>query len=150
MIFWLVLKLEISYNRVIIISWRILVSFYERIFGRLYFNMVKYLSFHNSSFCLNKIILFNVNGKARLWHMERTWNFVFGSVCKDGCGGPKRVFFFSLAWVSWPHAQNTRGKLLFWFSWQSGCGGAKKIFFFWFTYMGAQHVQKDSKFFLDF
>jgi hypothetical protein len=48
MIFWLVLKLEISYYRVIIISWRILVSF--RGFLEDYiFAMVKYLSFHNSS-----------------------------------------------------------------------------------------------------
>ncbi len=51
MIFWLVLELKISYNRVIIISWRILVSF-RGIFGRLYFCMVKYLSFLNSSFAL--------------------------------------------------------------------------------------------------
>jgi hypothetical protein len=63
--FCLVLRLEISY-RVIIISWRILV-FFQSIFWRLYFCMVKYLSFHNSSFfCLK--ILFNVNGKAKVWH----------------------------------------------------------------------------------
>jgi hypothetical protein len=43
MIFWLVLKLEISYNRVII-SWRI--------FWRLYFCMVKYSCLHKSSFAL--------------------------------------------------------------------------------------------------
>ncbi len=48
MIFWLVLKLEISYNRVII-SWRILISF-RGFFERLYFFIVKYLSFHNFSF----------------------------------------------------------------------------------------------------
>jgi len=64
MIFWLVLKLEISYNRVII-SWRILV-FFRGFFWRLYFCMVKYLSFHNSSFAFN--IHFNVNGKATVWH----------------------------------------------------------------------------------
>jgi hypothetical protein len=58
--YWLVLKFEISY-RVIIIAWWIF-GFVEKIFGRLYFCMVKYLSFHNSSFCLK--ILFNVNGKA--------------------------------------------------------------------------------------
>jgi hypothetical protein len=46
MIFWLVLKLEISYYRVII-SWSILVSF-KSIFWRLYFCMVKlFESFHN-------------------------------------------------------------------------------------------------------
>jgi hypothetical protein len=57
MTFWLVLKLEISYNRVIIISWRILVFFLGRgFFWRLYFCMVQYLSFRNPSFCL-KIIL---------------------------------------------------------------------------------------------
>jgi hypothetical protein len=44
MIFWLVLKLEISY-RAFIISRRILVSF-RGFFWRLYFCMVKYLSFH--------------------------------------------------------------------------------------------------------
>ncbi len=57
MIFWLVSKLEISYYRVII-SWKILVSF-RGFFRRLYFCMVKYLSFHNSSFALRSI-LFNV------------------------------------------------------------------------------------------
>jgi hypothetical protein len=60
MIFWLVLKLEISY-RVIIISWKD----FGFIFGFLKnynFGMVKYLSFHNSSFAL--IFFFNVNGKA--------------------------------------------------------------------------------------
>jgi hypothetical protein len=46
MIFWLVLKLEFSYR--VIISCRILVSF-GGFFRRLYFYMVKYLSFHNSS-----------------------------------------------------------------------------------------------------
>jgi len=35
MIFWLVLKLEISYNRVTIISWRNLVPFRGFVFGRL-------------------------------------------------------------------------------------------------------------------
>jgi len=45
-IFWLVLKLEISYK--VIISWRILISC-RGFFWRLYFCMVKYLSFHNSS-----------------------------------------------------------------------------------------------------
>ncbi len=57
-LFWLVLKLEISYNRVIIIFWRILVSF-RRFFEDYYFCMVKYLSFHNSSFALRYI--FKVN-----------------------------------------------------------------------------------------
>ncbi len=57
-----ILRLVISY-RVIIISWKILVSFRGFFFGRLYFCMVKYLSFHNSSICLK--ILF---GKAPMWH----------------------------------------------------------------------------------
>jgi hypothetical protein len=49
MIFWLVLKLEISYR--VIICRRILVSL-RGFFGRYTFCMVKYLSFHNSSFAL--------------------------------------------------------------------------------------------------
>ncbi len=46
--FWLVLKLEISYYRVII-SWRILVSFLKDCFEDYIFCMVKYLSFHHNS-----------------------------------------------------------------------------------------------------
>ncbi len=47
MFIWLVLKLEISFNSVIIILKAFLVSFLEE----LYFCMVKYFeSFHNSSF----------------------------------------------------------------------------------------------------
>ncbi len=65
MIFWLVfIKLEISYR--VMISWRILVYF-RGFFWRLYFCMVKYLNFHNSSFAL-RYLLFNVNGKATVWH----------------------------------------------------------------------------------
>jgi hypothetical protein len=63
MIFWLLLKLEIIYR--VILSWRILVSF-RGFFWRLYFCMVKYLHFHNSSFALRYV--FNVNGKATVWH----------------------------------------------------------------------------------
>jgi hypothetical protein len=65
MIFWLVLKLEISYNRVIIISWRILDSF------RGFF---KYYIFSWWNIWVSIILLlplryfFNVNGKAILWH----------------------------------------------------------------------------------
>jgi hypothetical protein len=55
MIFWLVLKLEISYNRVMI-SYRILVSC-RKCFWRLYFCMVKYLRFHNSSFDLRYFLM---------------------------------------------------------------------------------------------
>ncbi len=54
MIFWLVLKLEISYR--VIISWRILVSF-RNFFWKLYFCMVKYLKFHNSSFPLRYFLM---------------------------------------------------------------------------------------------
>jgi len=54
MIFWLVLKLDISYR--VIISWRILVSF-RGFFWRLYFCMVKYLSFHKSSFVLRYFLI---------------------------------------------------------------------------------------------
>jgi len=53
MIFWLVLKLEISYR--VIISWKYF-GFFKRIFWRLYFCMVKYLSFHISSFALRYIL----------------------------------------------------------------------------------------------
>jgi len=66
-IFWLVLKFEISYNRVIIIiSWRILGFFFffkEDFFWEDYIFAWwnRYLSFHNSSyFCLKIIIFFNV------------------------------------------------------------------------------------------
>jgi hypothetical protein len=54
MIFWFVLKLEISYR--VMISRRILVSF-RRFFLRLYFCMVKYLNFHNSSFALKHFLM---------------------------------------------------------------------------------------------
>jgi hypothetical protein len=55
MIFWLVLKLEISYR--VIISWRILVSFRGN-FLRLYFCMMKYLTFHNSCFALRSFLMY--------------------------------------------------------------------------------------------
>jgi hypothetical protein len=58
MIFWLVLKLEIS-CRVLKGFWFLIEDFF---FNILYFCMVKYVSFHNSFFCLK--IHFNVNGKA--------------------------------------------------------------------------------------
>jgi hypothetical protein len=65
MIFWLVLKLEISYDRsynnILKDFWFLLEDFF---LGRLYFCIVKYLSFHNSFFCLT--ILFNVNDKATM------------------------------------------------------------------------------------
>ncbi len=51
MIFWLVLRLEISYR--VMISQRDF-GFFQRIFVEdLYFCMLKYLSFHNSSFALH-------------------------------------------------------------------------------------------------
>jgi hypothetical protein len=56
MIFWLVLKLEISYRLVIIMSGRILVS-YRGFFEDYIFAMVKYLSFHNSSFAFLRYFL---------------------------------------------------------------------------------------------
>jgi hypothetical protein len=58
----LVLKFEISYR--VMMSWRILVPL-EDFSSRLYFCMVKYLNFH-FFFCIK--ILFNVNGKATVWH----------------------------------------------------------------------------------
>jgi hypothetical protein len=65
MIFWLVLKLEISYYRVIIISWRILAFFKKNLRGFFedyifaWWNIWVFLTLF---FCLK--ILFNVNGKA--------------------------------------------------------------------------------------
>jgi hypothetical protein len=94
MIFWLVLKLEIR-DRVIK-SWRILVSFRGMFFGRLYFCTMKYLSFHNSSFCLK--ILFNVNGKATVWHTPCYIPFVWGNILLT----PGRAFFvlfFKARWI---------------------------------------------------
>ncbi len=54
MIFWLVLKLEISYT--VIISWRILVSFRD-FFEDYIFCMVKYLIFRNSSFAFRNFLM---------------------------------------------------------------------------------------------
>ncbi len=54
MIFWLVLKLEISYR--VMISQMILVSL-RGFLLRLIFCMVKYLNFHNSSFALLYFLL---------------------------------------------------------------------------------------------
>jgi hypothetical protein len=51
MVFWLVLKLEISYR--VIISRMILVSFRRR----LYFCMVKYLSFLDSAFAFRYFLM---------------------------------------------------------------------------------------------
>jgi hypothetical protein len=55
MIFWLVLKLEISYNRVIHLEgfWFLL----EDCFEDYIFGMVKYSSFHNSSFALRSFLM---------------------------------------------------------------------------------------------
>jgi len=68
--FWLVLTLENSYRVYNILKD---FGFFQRIFWRLYFCMVKYLSFHNSSFALR--YFYNVNGKATSWH---TPCFLFG------------------------------------------------------------------------
>jgi hypothetical protein len=61
MIFWLVLKLEISYRVIIYLEgfWFLLEDFLKL---GIFFCMVKYLSLHNSSFALRSF--FNVNGKA--------------------------------------------------------------------------------------
>ncbi len=81
MIFWLVLKFEISY-RLVIISWRILVSF-TGFFQDCIFLMAKYLSFPWFVFFLK--ILFNVNGKATVCHTpcfgNAPWDF---TLCKHG------------------------------------------------------------------
>jgi hypothetical protein len=68
MIFWFVLKLEISCYRVIIISWRILASFRGFFEDWVYFCMVKYLSFHNNFFFCLQILLKKVIGKATVLH----------------------------------------------------------------------------------
>jgi hypothetical protein len=57
MIFWLVLKLEISYYRVIICILKDFGVYLEAFFERLYFCMVKYLSSHNSSFVLRYFLM---------------------------------------------------------------------------------------------
>jgi hypothetical protein len=60
MIFWLVLKLEISYR--VIISWRILVSF-----GAFFESYIlAWWNIRVSIFFLK--LIFNVNGKAIVWH----------------------------------------------------------------------------------
>ncbi len=69
--FGLCWNLRLVIIRVIIISWRIfflkflLDDFF--FFEDYNFCMVKYLSFHNSSFDLRYIYIFNVNGKATVW-----------------------------------------------------------------------------------
>jgi hypothetical protein len=68
MIFWLVLKLEISY-RAIIISWRILVSF--RGFFEEY--IFTWWNIWVSIILLFIKIVFNVNGKATVWHPLFEW-----------------------------------------------------------------------------
>jgi hypothetical protein len=64
MIFWLVLKLKISYR--VMISWRILVSF-RRFFWSLYFCMAKMFEFSSFFFWL-KMLFTTVNDKATVWH----------------------------------------------------------------------------------
>jgi hypothetical protein len=54
---WLVLKLEIRY--------RVIINMLKDFLLRLYFCMVKYLNFHNSSFA-GRFFCCNVNGKARV------------------------------------------------------------------------------------
>jgi len=60
----------ISYG--VITSWRILV-FFLRIILKLYFCMVKYLSFNNNNNCFKNF--FNVNGKATVWHVPYLISF---------------------------------------------------------------------------
>jgi len=63
-------------------------------------------------------------------HMKRTLGakFCFGLVCKVVWKVQKRVLFFHS--MGWSHEQNTRNKLLFWFSLQSGCGSFFKNYSF--------------------
>jgi hypothetical protein len=73
MTFWLVLKLEISYNRFMIFE-RILV-FFRGFVWRLYFIWVSIIL----PFCL-KILFYkkNVNGKATMWHTPSVFSFLLG------------------------------------------------------------------------
>jgi len=65
MIFWLVLKLQISYIKLWYLEgfWFLLKGFFWKLY---LFCMLKYLNFHNFFFAFK--ILFNVNGKATVWH----------------------------------------------------------------------------------
>jgi hypothetical protein len=85
MIFWLVLKLEISYR--VIISWRILVSFFRRFFEDYIFVRWNIFEFHNSSFALR--YFFNVNGKATVWHTP---------LLKMSCKW-KMICYFQIKWT---------------------------------------------------
>ncbi len=63
-------------------------------------------------------------------HVKRTLgaNFCLGLVCKVVWKVQKE--FYSFISMGWSHEQNTRNKLLFWFSLQSGCRGPKKFYSF--------------------
>jgi hypothetical protein len=102
MIFWVVLKLDISYR--VIISWRIFLFLLEDFFWRIYFHMGKYLNFQNSSFCHK--ILFNVNGKATVWHTPcyYCYYFLFSCMCEQR---PKFFIHLQLVcevWTTWSYS----------------------------------------------
>jgi len=92
----------------VIISWRILVSF-RGLFWRLYFCMVRYLSFHNSSFCLQ--MLFKVFGQALFWRlyfcMMKYLSFHNSSF------GPQKLFLKSI----WQGHNVTHPLFIFGFKW---------------------------------
>ncbi len=88
MIFWLVLELGISYR--VIIPWRILDSF-RWFFEDCNFCMVKYLSFHTSSFPLN------VNGKATVW---RTPCIALDLALLETCN-------ICTVWLDWYHNRDS-------------------------------------------
>jgi hypothetical protein len=71
MIFWLVLKLGISYYRVIIFLKEFSFFLEDFYFLRLlYFRMLKYLIFHNSAFCLK--IRFICKWQGHVWGGDTT------------------------------------------------------------------------------
>jgi hypothetical protein len=108
MVFWLVLKLEISYR--VTISWRILVSS-RGFFLKIIFLLGEIFKFPSFFFCLK--ILFNVNGKATVWH-----NPLFhSSLCCSLGGGPASEV--SQFWLYRTHMKVDIFKYPFIFFWLS-------------------------------
>ncbi len=93
-------KLEISYYRVIIISWRILDFFY-RIFLKIiyiyiiFFAWVKYLNFHNSSSSFASRYLFK---KCKLWHGHSVKHPLLIKQTNWWCGSDDGYLFRSTVW----------------------------------------------------
>ncbi len=77
MIFWLLLKLEISYR--VVISWRILVCFRGFLEDYIYC-MVKYLSLHYSSFALRYFLTQMATPQCTVWHTPCFLSLGYGAV----------------------------------------------------------------------